>query len=119
MRFEGVTVSFFHTTHSIPDSLGVCIHTSEGRIVHTGDFKFDQAATGLYQSDIGKMASIGDAGVLCLLSDSTEAENPGFTTSELVTARELSNAFYAAPGRIIVACFASNFIRIQQALDRA
>ena len=119
LRFEGVTVSFFHTTHSIPDSLGVCIHTSEGRIVHTGDFKFDQAATGLYQSDIGKMASIGNAGVLCLLSDSTEAENPGFTTSELVTARELSNAFYAAPGRIIVACFASNFIRIQQALDSA
>ncbi|MEK3886919.1 ribonuclease J [Bacillus sp. FSL K6-3431] len=119
LRFDGVTVSFFHTTHSIPDSLGVCIHTSEGRIVHTGDFKFDQAATGLYRSEIGKMASMGDAGVLCLLSDSTEAEHPGFTPSESVTALELSNAFHAAPGRIIVACFASNFIRIQQALNAA
>ncbi|WP_285863839.1 ribonuclease J [Lederbergia lenta] len=119
LRFEGVTVSFFHTTHSIPDSLGVCIHTSEGRIVHTGDFKFDQASTGLYQSELGKMANIGDAGVLCLLSDSTEAEHPGFSTSESVVAREMSNAFYAAPGRIIVACFASNFIRMQQTLDAA
>ncbi|WP_283247406.1 ribonuclease J [Lederbergia citrea] len=119
LRFEGVAVSFFHTTHSIPDSLGVCIHTSEGKIVHTGDFKFDQAATGLYKSEIGKMASIGDSGVLCLLSDSKDAEHPGFTTSESVMAREISNAFHAAPGRMIVACFASNFIRIQQALDAA
>ncbi|HEY4552013.1 MAG TPA: ribonuclease J, partial [Bacillaceae bacterium] len=72
-----------------------------------------------YRSEIGKMASLGDAGVLCLLSDSTEAEQPGFTTSESVTAREMSAAFHAAPGRIIVACFASNFIRIQHALDAA
>ncbi|MBS4217694.1 ribonuclease J [Bacillus sp. FJAT-49711] len=119
INFDYASVTFFHTTHSIPDSLGVCIHTSEGKIVHTGDFKFDQAATGLYQSEIGKMASIGDSGVLCLLSDSTEAEHPGFTTSESVTAREISNAFHTAPGRMIVACFASNFIRIQQALDAA
>ncbi|WP_283248126.1 ribonuclease J [Bacillus sp. FJAT-50079] len=119
LRFDTVTVSFFHTTHSIPDSLGVCIHTSEGRIVHTGDFKFDQAATGFYRSDIGKMASIGDGGVLCLLSDSTEAEHLGFTTSESVIAREISADFRAAQGRLIVACYASNFIRIQQTLDAA
>ncbi|MBS4199012.1 ribonuclease J [Bacillus sp. FJAT-49732] len=119
IHFDYASVTFFHTTHSIPDSLGICVHTSEGKIVHTGDFKFDQAATGLYRSEIGKMASIGDSGVLCLLSDSTEAEHPGFTTSESVTARDISNAFHAAPGRMIVACFASNFIRIQQALDAA
>jgi len=119
INFDYASVTFFHTTHSIPDSLGVCIHTSEGKIVHTGDFKFDQAATGLYKSEIGKMASIGDSGVLCLLSDSTEAEHPGFTTSESVTARQISNSFHTAPGRVIVACFASNFIRIQQALDAA
>lgn len=119
LKFGSAVVSFFHTTHSIPDSFGVCIHTSEGKIVHTGDFKFDQAATGLYKSEIGKMASIGDSGVLCLLSDSTEAEHPGFTTSEAVTEKELSNVFHSAPGRIIMACFASNFIRIQQALNAA
>ncbi|KRG09630.1 ribonuclease J [Lederbergia galactosidilytica] len=117
LRFDGVNVTFFHTTHSIPDSLGVCIHTSEGKIVHTGDFKFDQAATEHYRSEMGKMANIGESGVLCLLSDSTEAERPGFAISESVTGREISDAFHAAKGRIIVACFASNFIRIQQALD--
>ncbi|MCJ7839695.1 ribonuclease J [Lederbergia sp. NSJ-179] len=119
VKFDGVHVTFFHTTHSIPDSLGVCVHTSEGKIVHTGDFKFDQAATGSYRSEIGKMAHIGESGVLCLLSDSTEAERPGFAISESVTGREISDAFHAAHGRIIVACFASNFIRIQQALDAA
>lgn len=119
IKFERTVVTFFHTTHSIPDSVGVSIQTSEGKIVHTGDFKFDQAATELYRAEIGKMASIGDSGVLCLLSDSTEAENPGFTISEAVTERELSNTFHTAQGRIIVACFASNFIRIQQALDAA
>ncbi|MFS0643443.1 ribonuclease J [Siminovitchia sp. 179-K 8D1 HS] len=119
LKFDRAVITFFHTTHSIPDSVGICIHTSEGKIVHTGDFKFDQAATGLYRSEIGKMASIGESGVLCLLSDSTEAENPGFTTSEAVTERELSAIFHSAAGRIIVACFASNFIRIQQALDAA
>lgn len=119
LKFDRAVVTFFHTTHSIPDSVGICIQTSEGKIVHTGDFKFDQAATGLYRAEIGKMASIGESGVLCLLSDSTEAEHPGYTTSEAVTERELSSIFHSATGRIIVACFASNFIRIQQALDAA
>lgn len=119
VKFNSVIVSFFHTTHSIPDSLGICMHTSEGKIVHTGDFKFDQAAKGFYRSEIGKMANIGDSGVLCLLSDSTEAEHPGFATSESVTAQEISDALHTAQGRVIISCFASNFIRIQQALDAA
>lgn len=119
LKFDRAVITFFHTTHSIPDSVGICIQTSEGKIVHTGDFKFDQAAAGYYRAEIGKMASIGESGVLCLLSDSTEAENPGFTTSEAVTERELSTIFHSTAGRIIVACFASNFIRIQQALDAA
>ncbi|MFC5463709.1 ribonuclease J [Lederbergia graminis] len=119
LKFNTIQVSFFHTTHSIPDSLGVCIHTSEGCIVHTGDFKFDQAATGLYRSDIGKMANIGESGVLCLLSDSTGAEHQGHATSESLIARDITNAFHMATGRIIVACPASNFIRIQQSLDAA
>lgn len=116
---KSVEISFFRTNHSIPDSIGVCIHTSEGSIVYTGDFKFDQAATALYKPDIGRMARIGDEGVLCLLSDSTEAEKPGYTTSEAIVAREMSNAFYNAPARIIAACFASDINRIQHIFDAA
>jgi ribonuclease J len=113
VEMETVNVSFFRTNHSIPDSVGICIHTSEGIIVYTGDFKFDQGATKLYKPEIGKMAAIGEEGVLCLLSDSTEAEKPGYTTSEATVEREMSNAFYNAPGRIIAACFASDINRIQ------
>ncbi|CAH2713231.1 Ribonuclease J2 [Neobacillus rhizosphaerae] len=116
---DSVNVSFFKTNHSIPDSVGVCIHTSEGSIVYTGDFKFDQAATKLYKPEIGKMAAIGDNGVLCLLSDSTDAEKPGYTTSEAIVEREMSNAFYNAPGRIIAACFASDINRIQHIFNAA
>lgn len=119
LRLDSVDISFFKTTHSIPDSVGICIHTSEGKIVHTGDFKFDQGASGFYQSEIGKMAKIGEEGVLCLLSDSIEAEHPGVTTSEAIIANEMVGAFYSAKGRIIVACFASNLIRIQQVFDAA
>ncbi|WP_342430613.1 ribonuclease J [Neobacillus sp. FSL H8-0543] len=116
---DTVEVSFFRTNHSIPDSIGVCVHTSEGSIVYTGDFKFDQAATRLYKPDIGKMAAIGDQGVLCLLSDSTEAEKPGYTTSEAIVESEMSNAFYNAKGRIIAACFASDINRIQHVFNAA
>jgi ribonuclease J len=119
LDMDSVNVSFFRTNHSIPDSVGVCIHTSEGAIVYTGDFKFDQSATDLYKPEIGKMAKIGEKGVLCLLSDSTEAEKPGYTTSEAIVAREMSNSFYNSPGRIIAACFASDINRIQHIFDAA
>lgn len=116
---DNAEASFFRTNHSIPDSIGICIHTSEGIIVYTGDFKFDQAATKLYKPEIGKMAAIGEKGVLCLLSDSTEAERPGYTTSEAIVEREMSSAFYNAPGRIIAACFASDINRIQHIFNAA
>jgi ribonuclease J len=116
---ETVKVSFFKTNHSIPDSVGVCVHTSEGIIVYTGDFKFDQGATKLYKAEIGKMAEIGDQGVLFLLSDSTEAEKPGYTASEAMVERAMSNSFYNAPGRIIAACFASDINRIQHIFNAA
>jgi ribonuclease J len=119
LDLDTVEVSFFRTNHSIPDSIGVCVHTSEGAIVYTGDFKFDQAATSLYKPDIGKMAAIGDHGVLCLLSDSTEAEKPGYTTSEALVESEMSHAFYNAKGRIIAACFASDINRIQHVFNAA
>jgi ribonuclease J len=119
VELDTVNVSFFRTNHSIPDAVGVCIHTSEGIIVYTGDFKFDQGATNLYKPEIGKMAAIGDQGVLCLLSDSTEAERPGYTTSEVIVERALSNSFYNAAGRIIAASFASDINRIQHLFNAA
>lgn len=119
LDFDNVSVSFFKTNHSIPDSVGISIHTSKGAIVHTGDFKFDQAAAPLYKPEIGKMAALGERGVLCLLSDSTGAEKPGYTPSESTVVDELSNVFYNAHGRIIAACFASDLNRIQHLFDSA
>ena len=119
LSFPETAVSFFRTNHSIPDSLGIVIHTRDGAIVYTGDFKFDQAATGLYKPELSKMASLGDEGVLCLLSDSTGAEKPGYTTSEAIAEKEMKDAFYRANGRIIVACFASNINRIQHVFNAA
>ncbi|MGJ7921006.1 ribonuclease J [Neobacillus sp. LXY-4] len=119
LSFPTTKVSFFKTNHSIPDSVGICFHTSQGAIVHTGDFKFDQAAAELYKPEIGKMATIGDQGVLCLLSDSMEAEKPGYTTSEAKVVREMNDVFYNAKGRIIAACFASDLNRIQHLFDAA
>lgn len=119
LHFDACDIHFFKTTHSIPDSVGICISTSEGNIVYTGDFKFDQEMGGHYRSEIGKMSKIGEEGVLLLLSDSTEAEHPGYTTHESVVAEEITDAFYDAKGRIIIASFASNLIRVQQVLDAA
>jgi len=119
LTFSSAKVSFFKVNHSIPDSVGVCIHTSEGGIVYTSDFKFDQAASKLYQSDMSKMALLGEKGVLCLLSDSTEAEKPGYTTSEAIVAREMESVFESANGRIIYACYASNINGVQHVLNAA
>lgn len=119
INFDSAYVSFFRTNHSIPDSVGISIHTSEGAIVYTGDFKFDQAATELYKAEIGKMAKLGEEGVLCLLSDSTDAEKPGYTPSEAVVVREMKDAFYNAKGRIIAASYASDLNRIQHIFDAA
>lgn len=119
MNFNSTYVTFFHTTHSIPDSLGVVFHTSEGAIVHTGEFKFDQSATGKFKPDLAKMAQLGEEGVFILLSESSEAERPGYTTSEIVIEEQLSKTFHSASGRILVAVYASNFIRIQQVFTQA
>ncbi|MCZ8535664.1 ribonuclease J [Paenisporosarcina quisquiliarum] len=119
MNFKSTHVTFFHTTHSIPDSLGIVFHTSEGAIVHTGEFKFDQSAKGSYRPDIAKMAGLGEEGVFILMSDSTEAERPGYTTSESVIEEQLSETFHGAKGRILVSLYSSNFIRIQQVFDTA
>ncbi|TPG87921.1 ribonuclease J [Brevibacillus laterosporus] len=114
-----LTATFFRVNHSIPDSVGVCLATPEGYVVHTGDFKFDQTPVNNQRADLGKMAEIGERGVLCLLSDSTNSERPGFTGSESSVGRALKEVFHKAEGRIIVSTFASNVHRIQQVFDAA
>ena len=117
LKFKHAHVTFFKVNHSIPDSVGINIVTPAGSIVYTGDFKFDQSADELYRANISKMASIGNKGVLCLLSDSTEAEKAGYTPSEVTVANELDEIFNKSTGRIIFACFASSINAIQRLLN--
>ncbi|MDR7316017.1 ribonuclease J [Brevibacillus nitrificans] len=114
-----IKATFFRVNHSIPDCVGVCLETPEGYVVHTGDFKFDQTPVNNQTADLAKMAMIGDRGVLCLLSDSTNAERPGFTGSERSVGIALKDVFSKATGRIIISTFASNVHRIQQVVDAA
>lgn len=109
-------VSFFHTNHSIPDSYGIAIKTAYGYIVNTGDFKFDFSPIG-EKSDYYKMTKLGKDGVLCLLSDSTNADISQFSQSERKIGENLNNLFSQIEGRIIVATFASNVYRVQQILQ--
>ena len=111
--------TFFATNHSIPDSVGVCLHTPEGAIVHTGDFKFDHTPVNGKHTDLQRMAQLGSKGVLALLSDSTNAERPGFTPSEKSVGVVLDNIFNHASQRVVVATFASNVHRIQQVINAA
>ncbi|MCM2674689.1 ribonuclease J [Alkalicoccobacillus plakortidis] len=117
IKIGSTPVSFFRTSHSIPDCVGVCVETSQGAIVHTGDFKFDQTPVDGKQADIGKMANIGHKGVLCLLSDSTNAERPGTTKSESEVGIGITDVFRKTTGRLIVTSFASNVHRIQQIIE--
>ncbi|MFO7288660.1 MAG: ribonuclease J [Bacillota bacterium] len=119
VRLGSIKATFFKTNHSIPDSVGICLETPEGLVVHTGDFKFDLTPVNGQAADMHKMAEIGKRGVLCLMSDSTNAERPGFTGSERVVGEALEEVFRKAKQRIIVATFASNIHRIQQVMDAA
>ncbi|MEY8745062.1 ribonuclease J [Bacillales bacterium AN1005] len=111
--------TFFATNHSIPDSVGVCVETPEGAVVHTGDFKFDHTPVNGQYADLQRMAQIGTNGVLALLSDSTNAEKPGFTPSEKNVGIVLEDIFRKASQRVVVATFASNVHRIQQVINAA
>ncbi|GKS80335.1 ribonuclease J [Ligilactobacillus pabuli] len=117
--FESATVSFFSTTHSVPESLGIVVKTKQGNIVYTGDFKFDQTASAGYQTDFGRLAEIGKEGVLALLSDSANAENPAEPVDEHVIADLINETMEYHQGRVIVACVASNLLRVQQVFDAA
>lgn len=112
------TVGFFSTTHSIPDSLGVIINTPNGRIVETGDFKFDLTPVGA-NADYQKMAYLGQIGISLLMSDSTNAGVEGFSISEKQVARQIYDTTFKTPGRLIVATFASNVHRVQQIVEAA
>lgn len=112
-------VGFIHTNHSIPDASALCFRTPVGTIVHTGDFKMDLTPVDGLPMDIHKFADLGRRGVLLLMSDSTNAERPGYTESETTVSVAFRKAFGEAKGRIILATFASNISRIQQAINTA
>ena len=112
-------IEFFRVSHSIPDAMGIAIHTPLGIIFHTGDFKIDQTPVDGQVIDFRKMAELGEKGVLVMLSDSTNADRKGFTMSEKVVGNTFDDLFGRCEGRIIVTTFASNVHRIQQVITTA
>ncbi|MBR5582247.1 MAG: ribonuclease J [Phascolarctobacterium sp.] len=112
-------LEFIRVNHSIPDAVSIVIKTPIGTIIHTGDFKFDQTPVDGQVTQFNKFAEFGDAGVLALLADSTNAERPGFTQSEKMVGQTFDDEFRYARNRIIVATFSSNVHRIQQVVDSA
>ncbi|MCL6516222.1 ribonuclease J [Alicyclobacillus sp.] len=119
VRVGAFEVSFFYNNHSIPDTGGFAIKTPEGLVVHTGDFKFDHTPVDGRPADLHKLAAYGDQGVLALVADSTNAEREGFTPSERTVGRVIDDIVAQAPGRVILATFASNIHRMQQVIEAA
>lgn len=114
-----IQVSFFATSHSIPDCLGIFFQTPGGNVVHTGDFKFDMSPVNGPYPDLHRMAEIGKQGVHVLLSESTNAERPGFTPSERVVGDHILDAFIRAKQKVFISTFASNVSRVQQIVNAA
>lgn len=119
LTFDDVKVSFFNTTHSIPDSVGIAIHTTDGVIVYTSDYTFDQNVDRKYQTEYEALIELSKKGVLALLSESLSADKQGHTSGESRLKYELEEAFLNAPGRIIVSVFSSDLKRIQKIIDLA
>ena len=117
VRIGPFTVEFFHVSHSIPDAVGLGITTKAGLVVHTGDYKFDHTPVDNWPTDFAKLAELSTRGVDLLLSDSTNAERPGWTPSERVIGPAFDEAIKNAPGRAIIATFASLISRMQQVAD--
>lgn len=118
LKIDMFEISFFNMTHSIPDALGVCINTPNGKIMTTGDFKIDLTPVG-QEIDLQKIAMIGQSGVDLLLSDSTNAEVEGMSISEQFVVSSINDIFRNCDGRLFVATFASNIHRIQQIVEAA
>ncbi|MGM1049740.1 MAG: ribonuclease J [Bacillota bacterium] len=114
-----IQASFFATSHSIPDCVGIFFQTPEGNVVHTGDFKFDMSPVSGPYPDLHRMADIGKQGVKVLLSESTNAERPGFTPSERSVGGHILDAFARAEQQVFISTFASNVNRVQQIIDAA
>ncbi len=119
VRAGKLTVSFLRVNHSIPDAVAVVVHTPAGIVVHTGDYKFDHTPVDDKRADLGAFAQLGAEGVLVLCGDSTRVESPGYTPSEQVIAETFDEIFSRAPGRILLATFASLISRAQLAIDAA
>ena len=118
-RYGSIEAEFIHVNHSVSGACSLALRTPVGTIFHTGDFKFDQTPIDGKPADFARIARIGDEGVLCMLSDSTNAERPGHTLSERMVGEAFTSIFSHAKGRIVVASFASNVPRIQQTVDHA
>lgn len=112
-------VEFFQVCHSIPDSVGIAVHSPVGTVVHTGDFKLDHTPVDGKLTDFAKLAQLSGQGVLALFSDSTRVEAPGYTPSEAIISDAFDGVFGNAQGRIIIATFASLISRVQQVVDMA
>jgi ribonuclease J len=112
-------VEIVRVNHSVPDAVALAIHTPIGTIVHTGDYKFDHTPIDGHPADFGTLARIGNQGVLVMMGDSTRVESPGYTPSERVINDSFDKIFANAPGRVILATFASLLSRVQQVIDTA
>ncbi|QOT12379.1 ribonuclease J [Paenibacillus sp. JNUCC32] len=119
IKAGSINASFFSTSHSIPDCVGIVFQTPEGNVVHTGDFKFDMSPVKGPYPDLHRMAEIGKQGVKVLLSESTNAERPGFTPSERLVGGHILEAFAQAKQQVFISTFASNVNRVQQIIDAA
>jgi len=119
VTFGCFTVEWVHTTHSVPDSCALAIRTPHGTVVHTGDFKLDATPIHGLPPDMARFGQLAEEGVVLLLSDSTNVEVEGSTPSERSVGAGLVPIFEGAPGRLIVAAFASNLGRVQQVIDAA
>ncbi|WP_018658888.1 ribonuclease J [Allofustis seminis] len=117
--FGTATIRFFRVTHTIPDSMGIAVKTDAGHIVYTGNFKFDNSASGDYTTDYAEIVQIGKEGVLALLSDSLGAASLEENVSDVRVQEEVFNTFKNTENRLIVAAVASNMLRIQQVINAA
>jgi ribonuclease J len=117
LRLGSFELEFFHLNHNIPDTMGIVVHTPEGTIIHSGDWKFDYQPAGEAPADLQRIAQIGSQGVLALMSDSTNASQPGHQMSESEISTNLVDIITKAPGRLIIGTFASLLSRIKQIIE--